>query len=123
MAHFKDLRAWQEARRLVFLSSCLIKRLPLHERYLLADRWRRTAYAAALNIAEGASRRGPREFRRFLDVARSSLHQLEAVLELVTTLGYLSEEDLKDVRQSRGDCARMVYGLLRSMEAAARRGS
>ena len=115
---FKNLRAWQEATRLVLLSSVAIKKLPLHERYLLADRWRSATYAVALNIAEGATRKGPREFRRFLDLARSSLHRLEGILELVETLGYLREEDLQQVRQSRADCARMVYGLLRKMSAA-----
>jgi len=75
-------------------------------------------YAAALNIAEGAARKGPREFRRFLDLARSSLHQLEGVLELVSTLGYLSDEELQEVREARANCARMVYGLLRKMTAA-----
>ena len=41
MGDFRDLRAWQEARTLVLTSAPLIEKLPVHERYLLADRWRR----------------------------------------------------------------------------------
>ena len=69
----------------------------------------------ALNIAEGASRRGPRQFRRYLDYALGSLHELEAIFELVDALSYLPEEELHALRLKRANCARMVYGLLRKM--------
>jgi four helix bundle protein len=115
MGDFRDLRAWHEAKALISASATSIRRLPPHERYALADQWRRAAYSVALNIAEGASRRGRREFRHYLDIARSSLHELEAIFEIVILQGYLSTEDLSLVAQKRDNCARMVYGLLRKM--------
>ncbi|HVH69000.1 MAG TPA: four helix bundle protein [Gemmatimonadales bacterium] len=115
MGDFKRLRAWQEAQRLAVLSKAAIAKLPPDERYALGDQWRRAAYSVALNIAEGASRRGPKEFRRFLDIARSSLHELEAVFELVAAQGYLTDSEREVLRTSRANCARMVYGLLRKM--------
>jgi four helix bundle protein len=115
MGDFKQLRAWREAKRLAVLSNQAIGKLPQDERYALGDQWRRAAYSVALNIAEGASRRGPKEFRRFLDIARSSLHELEAVFELVTAQGYLSDAEREGLRTCRANCARMVYGLLRKM--------
>jgi four helix bundle protein len=115
MGDFRELRAWKEARMLISLSKSAIQRLPNHERYALADQWRRAAYSVALNIAEGATRKGPREFRRYLDIARGSLHELEAILEIVAVMEYLSAEDLKPIIASRDNCAKMVYGLLRSM--------
>lgn len=121
MGDFKNLRAWREAKRLVVLSREAIARLPREERFVLGDQWRRAASSAALNIAEGASRRGPKEFRRYLDQARGSLHELEGILELVTDLGYLNDELLNDIRLSRANCARMVYGLLRVMSEKAER--
>lgn len=71
----------------------------------------------ALNIAEGASRRGPKEFRRYLDIARSSLHEIEAILALVEAQGYLTGSELAQVKVVRDNCAKMVYGLLRKMAA------
>src|SRR2546425_11825310 len=59
-----DLKAWQHARTLVALTKSAIARLPETERYALADQWRRATYSVALNIAEGASRRGVKDFRR-----------------------------------------------------------
>jgi len=95
---FRKLLAWKEAAALVVLSRDAIRRLPSDERYAMGDQWRRAAYSVALNIAEGASRRGPREFRRYLDIACASLHEVEAILELVTSLGYLSEQELSALR-------------------------
>jgi len=121
MGDFRDLLAWQEAQAFAVLSNAAIAKLPAHERYALGDQWRRASYSVALNLAEGNSRRGPREFRRYLDIARSSLHELEGVLELVNGLHYLKEHDLRLLRIKRANCARLVYALLRRIDEAARR--
>ncbi len=113
MGHFKDLKAWQHARALAVLSRAAIARLPESERDGLASQWRRASYSVALNIAEGASRRGTKEFRRFLDIARASLHEIEAIIELVLAFEYFRPEELAKLQAVREECAKTVYGLLR----------
>ena len=113
MGDFRNLKAWQEAKSHAALSATFIKRLPSYERYALADQWRRASYSVVLNLAEGNSRRGPREFRRYLDFARSSLHEIEGILELMLALEYFTEAELQPVRIKRANCARLVYALLR----------
>jgi len=115
MGDFRDLKAWQHARTLVALTKSAIARLPETERYALADQWRRATYSVALNIAEGASRRGDKDFRRHVDIARASLHEVEAILDLVQAQGYIRPEDLAPVQAIRDECARTVYGLLRTL--------
>ena len=63
MGHFKKLRAWEHARRLAVLSKAAIARLPDYELDGLANQWKRASYSVVLNIAEGASRRGSKDFR------------------------------------------------------------
>jgi len=121
MGDFRDLKAWQEAKELAALSAVAIKKLPGYERYALGDQWRRAAYSVVLNLAEGNSRRGPREFRRYLDIARSSLHEIEGIFELIDALGYLQKEELRLIRIKRSNCARLVYALLRKIDEAAKR--
>lgn len=116
MGDFRQLRAWREAVRLVVQSRDAIAHLPPVERFALADQWRRAAYSVALNLAEGATRKGPREFRRYLNIARGSLHEIEAILTLVKALGYLQERQLVDVVTTRDNCAKMVFGLIKKME-------
>jgi four helix bundle protein len=121
MGDFKQLRAWKQAQFVAVLSKAAIAKLPRAEEFGLADQWKRASYSVALNIAEGASRYGAREFRRYLDIARASLHEIEAIVELVVVLGYLKEEDVSEVRAARATCARMVFGLLSKMSEAAKR--
>jgi four helix bundle protein len=115
VGHFKDLKAWQHAQTLAVLSHHAINRLPAHEAHALGDQWRRAAYSVVLNIAEGASRRGSREFRRFLTIARSSLDEIEAIVTLAVALGYFRPEELAKVEAVRDECGKTVYGLLRKL--------
>jgi four helix bundle protein len=115
MGHFKDLKAWQHARSLAVLTKAAIERLPESEKDGLADQWRRASYSVVLNIAEGASRRGSKEFRRFLDIARASLHEIEAIIDLVVALNYFRPEELAKLQAIREECAKTVYGLLRKL--------
>jgi len=115
MGHYKKLKAWQHARALALISKPLIDRLPSTERSNLADQWRRAASSVVLNIAEGASRRGPREFRKYLDTARASLDEIEAIIDLSIGLNYLRREEVAKVSSVRDECARTVFGLIRKV--------
>ena len=117
MGHFKDLKAYQHARRLIVVSRPCIARLPQTEREL-ADQWRRASHSVALNLAEGATRRGPKEFRRFADIARGSLHEIEAIIDIVLALEYIRPAELEEVIAVRDECARTVYGLIRKFANA-----
>ena len=85
----------------------------------LAEQWRRASNSVALNLAEGASRRGAKEFRRFADIARGSLHEVEAIIDLILAMEYFQPAQLQDVIAARDECARTVYGLLRKFSEAA----
>ncbi|MFN2572421.1 MAG: four helix bundle protein [Gemmatimonadales bacterium] len=115
MSHFKNLKAWQHARALALLSKPLIDRLPTCERSGLADQWRRAASSVVLNIAEGASRRGAKEFRKHLDIARSSLDEVEAIIDLAVGLQYFSRDEVVKVSAVRDECGRTVFGLIRKL--------
>jgi len=48
---------------------------------------KRAGFSGAVNIVEGASRKGRNELRRFLDISLGSLSELEYVLEVAVELG------------------------------------
>jgi len=115
MGHYKKLKAWEHARALAVMSKPLIDRLPATERSGLADQWRRAASSVVLNIAEGASRRGNKELRKHLGIARASLDEVEAIIDLAIGLEYLRKEDAAKVSAVRDECARTVFGLIRKL--------
>jgi len=115
MGHFKNLKAWEHARALAVISKPLIDRLPPTERSGLADQWRRAASSVVLNMAEGASRRGAKDFRRYLDTARASLDEIEAIIDLAVGLDYLRRDEVTKVTAVRDECARTVFGLIRKL--------
>ena len=115
MGHFMKLMAWQHARTLALVSKPLIARLPDDERSGLGSQWKRAASSVVLNIAEGASRPGKKEFRRHLGIARASLDEIEAIIDLAVGLDYLRREEVAKAAAVRDECARTVFGLMRKL--------
>jgi four helix bundle protein len=92
MATHKRFLAWQECHKLVLTVYKATECFPKHELYGLTSQLRRAALSAAVNIVEGASRRGRNELRRFLDISLGSLSEVEYELEVAGALGYLRED-------------------------------
>jgi len=117
MADFHHLKAWQHAKQLAIECARAAHTFPSEERFALADQLRRAAYGAALNIAEGSGRRGTRDYRRYLDTARASLTEVEAILEIAAELGYLQPTTRARLEARRDEAAKTVFGLLRAATA------
>ena len=62
----KDLKVWQESMDLVIQIYKLAENFPKHEVYGLSSQIRRASISIPSNIAEGAGRKGGKEFTRFL---------------------------------------------------------
>lgn len=115
MAHYKTLKAWQHAQRLAIECSRAAQRFPDYEQAALADQLRRSGYSVPLNIAEGNTRHGSRECRRYLDTARSSLAEVETIIEMAKELGYISPPDFGRLEALSNETGKMLYGLLRKI--------
>jgi len=74
-----------------------------------------------LNIAEGNTRQGSREYRRFLDTARGSLAEVETIIEMARELGYMQPADFGRLEALVNETGKTLYGLLRKISGAAAR--
>ena len=92
-----------------------------HERYGLIAQVRRAAFSIAANIAEGASKRGPREFRRYLDMAWGSFGELRYSLRLAHDLGYADHFAWDALQKECEIAGKLLWGLYRSISRAAHR--
>lgn len=91
----------------------LTRLFPKEETYGLASQLRRAAISVPSNLAEGAARDGPREFVRFLSIARGSLSEMETQLLIAVDLGYLSPDH--GAFSLLEKVSRLITGLHRKM--------
>ena len=64
------------------------KTFPPEEKFGIVQQIRRAALSVHLNIAEGCSRRSVAERKRFYEVARGSLIEIDAALDIAVELNY-----------------------------------
>ncbi|OLC06516.1 MAG: hypothetical protein AUH42_05460 [Gemmatimonadetes bacterium 13_1_40CM_70_11] len=119
MAHYKTLKAWQHAQRLAIECVKIARSFPEYEQNALADQLRRACYSVPLNIAEGNTRQGSREYRRFLDTARGSLAEVETIIEMARELEYMRPAEFGRLEALVTETGKTLYGLLRKISSAA----
>lgn len=111
----EGLKAWQSAQSLALAVYTATQRWPRFERYGLTSQIRRAAVSIAANIAEGSAKKGPREFRRFLDMAVGSVAETHVYLLLAKELGYLTSSEWGELEALRDHTGRLIWGLCRSL--------
>lgn len=80
---------------------------------------RRSAVSVPSNIAEGYGRGSRVEYVRFLKIARGSLFELDAQLQLSIDLGFLSADGVPTLQKERTRTSQVLAALIRSLEADA----
>ena len=115
--HYRDLIAWQKAMALSRQVYVLTENMPPDERFGLTSQMRRSAVSVPSNIAEGHGRLTDRSLRAFLGIARGSLYELETQILLAADLQFLKRDAADAVLQQTAEVARILHGLLRTLEA------
>ena len=121
MMAYERFKAWQSAHTLALGVFRETDEWPRRDMYGLTAQIRRAALSVPTNIAEGAAKRGGREFARYLDIAFGSLSELSYLLrfsldrELLTTARWTALEEM------RAETGRLVFGLARKVRGATER--
>ena len=108
---FEKLRAWQEARQLVGDVYRLLDKFPQREQFALCDQLRRAVISVPSNIAEGTGRMSVKEQIHFLEIAFGSLMEVYCQLQIAVDLGYITDEELNEVKPKIYGVSKMVSGL------------
>jgi len=111
----EGLTAWQSAQSLVLAIYRASEAWPRQERYALVSQARSAAVSVSANIAEGSGRRGPREFRRFLDISLGSLAEVHVYLILAKEFGFITPAEWGELEALRDHTGRLIWGLCRSL--------
>ena len=75
----------------LFVCECykLTKHLPSEEKFGMITQIRRAALSVHLNVAEGSSRKSAQERKRYFEIARGSVIEIDAALDVANDLKYV----------------------------------
>jgi four helix bundle protein len=87
----KKLIVWNYALELVELIYSITKNFPKSESFGLTIQLRRASISVISNLSEGLSRNSKIEKCRFLEIARSSLVEIDTQIEISIRLNYINQ--------------------------------
>jgi four helix bundle protein len=111
LAHTK-LDVYQASRQLALHCYNITRQFPSDERFCMVQQIRRAALSVHLNLAEGCSRRSLVERRRYFEVSRGSIVEIDTCLDLAVELKYVNFDDLRSTGQSIVKTFKMLYGMI-----------
>ncbi len=90
----KKLDVWKLAVKLVSTIYQVTSNYPKEELFGLTNQTRRASTSISANIAEGSSRKSLVERKRFYEISRSSLVEVDNHIEVAIELGFLDEKTI-----------------------------
>jgi len=108
----KKLEVYKISRDLVKECYQFTKLLPTDEKFALISKIRRAALSVKLNIAEGSSRKSETERKRFYEISRGSIIEIDAAFESACDLSYFTVGELESLGIVVNKCFAMLTGLI-----------
>jgi four helix bundle protein len=109
---FEKLLVWQRGHA---LSIEIYKLLADCRDWGFRDQITRSANSIADNIAEGAERPGPAEYRQFVGYAKGSAGEARSQVLRAMALNYISDADGVRLVDELREISRMLHGLYNSL--------
>jgi four helix bundle protein len=119
MMPYEKFNAWKVAHELALETYKATEGWPKTELYNLTAQTRRAALSIPTNIAEGAAKLGPREFRRYLDISLGSLSELSYLLLFSRDRGLLTASEWQRLDAQRNRAGQLVWRLYRWVQRRA----
>jgi four helix bundle protein len=89
----KKLEVFQTANLLAEECYKLTTKFPPEEKFSICSQIRRASISVILNIAEGSSRKSAIERRRFFEISRGSVIELDAAFSFSVKLRFLNQSE------------------------------
>jgi four helix bundle protein len=120
---YEKYDAWRVSHSLALEVYRITEDWPKSELYGLTAQTRRAALSVPTNIAEGAAKLGPREFRRYLDISLGSLSELSYLLRFGHERRLLQAIEWQRLDGLRNRAGQLVWRLYRWTQRRARSSS
>lgn len=111
---FTDLKAWQEAYKLVLMIYQITKDFPKEELFGIISQMRRASVSISSNIAEGFSRNSFKDKIRFYYMSQGSVTELQNQLFIAKGLKYINQESFNKISDQTITVHKIINGLIKS---------
>ena len=115
LAHTK-LDVFKFSQELALECYRITKKFPADERFALVQQIRRAAISVHLNIAEGCSRKSLNERKRYFEISRGSVIEIDSAIEIAFKLEYVILEELKSLGDYIVKSFKLLTGMINSQE-------
>lgn len=112
MSSFEDLQVWQRSKTLAVQ---VIKGMEASKNYSLKDQITRSAISVPSNLAEGAERKGSKEFANFISYSSGSIAELITQLMIAEEIGEISKSNAQMWITESREISKMLYALRKSL--------
>ena len=111
----KNLDFYKLSLKLIEEVYIATKKIPKEELYVLVSQIRRAAISVCSNIAEGASSISKKEKKRFYEISRSSLVEMDTQFEIMIILTYYKNGQMKEMEQYLESTFRMLSKMISNL--------
>ncbi len=109
---FEDIQAWQKAGELSLLVYEMFK---TNKDFRFRDQLQSACVSIMNNIAEGFERRGNKEFKRFLYIAKGSCGEVRSMTYLAYRLKYVGRKEFSLLNGLTLEISKMLYGFIKKL--------
>lgn len=111
LAHTR-LDVFQASKEFVLECYRVTNSFPGDEKFAMTSQIRRAALSAHLNVAEGCSRKSLAERKRFYEVSRGSLIEVDTAFDIALSLNYCTNDRLENLGEILVKTFKMLCGSI-----------
>ena len=109
----QKLDVYQASKSIVLECYRLSRSLPSDEKFGMISKIRKAALSH-LNVAEGCSRKSEAERKRFYEIARGSVIEIDAAVDIAKELHYPDTVSVENLGNQMIKCFKLLTGLIDS---------
>lgn len=94
-----------------------LKKFPKEEKFVLVSQMRRADISVCSNLAEGFARFSKIEKRRFYEISRSSLVEIDTQIEISLVRKYLQKEGIGKLEQYLESVFKMLSKMISNLQS------
>ncbi|MCX6170740.1 MAG: four helix bundle protein [Ignavibacteriales bacterium] len=113
----KQLDVWKASVELVKEIYHITELFPADERFGITSQMRRASVSIVSNISEGLSKNTKLDTRRFLQIARSSLVEIDSQIEISLQLNFCNQDQIKILEELSNRVFAMLTNMIKKYSA------